>query len=252
MLRVKFSDILRATLYEPCGNRGWLGFSPKGDQYHVVVPVDAQIARGVMACNVPTDGTPFGGYSGWLYYMCPPYDMESGDFSSEAHARNERARLTAEELPQWLASYQIDVEIVSESDLRSSEHKREEPILPLQGDFRDEKKPDKARVSCALCAGSWAGKGAFLRDLDVKLVLYCPCPDDFQRGMYIFQHCCGGMIRLPVSEFVRNRVQCRSLAGSHACPGLCYYESSWATCSADCEGSLYRRVAVKFRSFERA
>ena len=36
-----------------------LGFAPDGSSYHVVVPVDARIARGLKAGNRPADGTPF-------------------------------------------------------------------------------------------------------------------------------------------------------------------------------------------------
>ena len=92
------------------GNEGWIGVSPKGDDYHVVVPVDVQIARGVVACNRPTDGTPFGGYVGWLYFRCPPYPDEGGD---ESFLRDEQIRNTSEQLIRWLASY--DIEAVMEA-----------------------------------------------------------------------------------------------------------------------------------------
>jgi len=73
----------------------------------VVVPVDVQIARGVMACNRPTDGTPFGGYANWLYFRCPPYEDEGTDYEL---GRIEQARKTCEKLLQWLASYGIEAE----------------------------------------------------------------------------------------------------------------------------------------------
>jgi len=105
MLHIKLQDVWRATLPVSSGNGGWIGVSPSGDQYHVVVPVDAQIARGVMACNLPIDGTPFGGYSGWLYFECPPY--EDSD-AAEKTERDARARETAEGLILWLATFGIE------------------------------------------------------------------------------------------------------------------------------------------------
>ncbi|MBM4327035.1 MAG: hypothetical protein FJ118_07710 [Deltaproteobacteria bacterium] len=111
MLRIPFNDILRATMSSHCGNLGWIGVSPRGDQYHVVVPVDAQIARGVMACNRPTDGTPFGGYTGWLYFMCPPYECQEADSDHETDLRHGRAYETCRELVRWLASYGIQAEV---------------------------------------------------------------------------------------------------------------------------------------------
>ncbi len=112
MLRIRFRDILRATLPLRSGNEGWVGVAPMGDDYHVVVPVDLQIARGVMACNCPTDGTPFGGYTGWLYFRCPPYEEEAED---ETPLREEWARNTAEQLIIWLTSYGIEAELLMDT-----------------------------------------------------------------------------------------------------------------------------------------
>jgi hypothetical protein len=106
MLSIKLQDLLRATLPVRSGNEGWIGVSPRGDAYHIVVPVDVQIARGVMACNRPTDGTPFGGYTNWLYFRCPPYEDEGWD---DPELRYEQAKRTAEELTKWLASYGVEV-----------------------------------------------------------------------------------------------------------------------------------------------
>ena len=41
-LNIRLSDIWRATLENDCGNEGYIGISPDGTQYHVVVPVDRQ------------------------------------------------------------------------------------------------------------------------------------------------------------------------------------------------------------------
>jgi hypothetical protein len=110
MLRIGFQDILRATMPLHSGNEGWIGVSPNGDQYHVVVPVDAQIARGVMACNRPTDGTPFGGYSSWLYFRCPTYDADAARGADEQELRAQTARCTAVDLVAWLASQGVEAE----------------------------------------------------------------------------------------------------------------------------------------------
>jgi hypothetical protein len=108
MLRININDIGRATLPLRSGNEGWIGVSPRGDSYHVVVPVDVQIARGVMACNRPTDGTPFGGYVDWLYFRCPPYSDEGGD---ESLFRAEQVRSSSEQLIKWLAAHGIEAVI---------------------------------------------------------------------------------------------------------------------------------------------
>ena len=77
MPAVRREDVWRATLADDCGNIGFLGFAPEGSAYHVVAPVDLQLARSVKAGLRPLDGTPFGGYRGWLYFACAPYPAGS-------------------------------------------------------------------------------------------------------------------------------------------------------------------------------
>ena len=113
MLKIKFQDIVRATLPVRSGNEGWIGVSPLGEAYHVVVPVDTQIARGVMACNVPEDGTPFGGYTKWLYFRCSPYE-DAGDDNAEL--KYKQARETAGGLLKWLASLGVEASVEPDSE----------------------------------------------------------------------------------------------------------------------------------------
>ena len=105
-LAIKISDILRATLPAASGNTGYIGIAPDGSAYHVVVPVDSQIARGIKAGNRPADGTPFGGYRDWQYYQCAPYQTE------EEGARQTQANTNAAVLRAWAASRKVDLEIV--------------------------------------------------------------------------------------------------------------------------------------------
>lgn len=241
MLQIKITDIHRATLPVSSGNEGWIGISPTGNQYHVVVPVDVQIARGVLACNLPKDGTPFGGYSGWLYFRCPPFESESGDEDLE---RQKCVARTAEELVRFLESYDIRVTLVSHENANSSAIQNTE--------IRDgsESSDEKASpvISCDGCGKEWDGLAPFLRDQDLTLIRYKAFLEDFPKGSYVFSHSCGSNLQVPVSRFVRPRSGGKSLIASHACPGLCYYETSLLTCSAACDGSLYRRIAGKLSS----
>ena len=104
-LHIQRSDILRATLPARCGNTGYLGFAPDGSAYHVVVPVDEQIARGIKAGNRPDDGTPFGGYCEWQYFQCHPHEID------EEGAREAQARTNAAVLLAWAAKHDIQLEI---------------------------------------------------------------------------------------------------------------------------------------------
>jgi hypothetical protein len=250
MLHIKLQDIQRATLPLNSGNEGWIGVSPAGDDYHVVVPVDRQIARGVMACNRPTDGTPFGGYAGWLYFRCPPYEESDSAGNAEREAR---VRETAEALLVWLASHKVDacVDIGDgslESDSRQRSEDGESEAHSKAGGSqtnRGETFLSGGAIACSRCKKRWSHIADFLRDSQIRVGGYRACLDDFARGTYLFSHSCGNTVEVPVSRFARARHRGRSLIGTHACPGLCYYERSLLGCSAACEGAGYRRIAVR-------
>ena len=99
-LRIRFSDLWRTTLDEACGNVGFIGISADGREYHVVVPVDMQIARGVKGGNRPTDGTPFGGYRGWRYFRCRTF-LACGSPEMDRHAHRARAVENGRALRSW-------------------------------------------------------------------------------------------------------------------------------------------------------
>lgn len=252
MLHIAFHDLLRATLPSKSGNEGWIGISPKGDDYHIVVPVDRQLARGVMAGYRPDDGTPFGGYSGWLYFRCPPFEEPDASEEDSASLRAKQAGQTARDLVAWLGTYGVDATLDPEVD--APDDALMTPEAEEQRTVREERWGRKTAgkgggesvvLRCAGCGQSWTRIGELLRDPEVRLDRYRVCLDDFHEGAFVFLHGCGGSIGVPVSRFARPKVRGRSLVGTHACPGLCHYETSLASCSAACDGSLYRRVAEK-------
>jgi len=102
-LSVPLADFFRATLAEETGNRGFIGLSPDGQSHHVVVPVDAQIARGLVAGRRPEDGTPFGGYARWRYFECSPYPSPQPNEEAALRARWFRARANARAFSAWAA-----------------------------------------------------------------------------------------------------------------------------------------------------
>ncbi|MFH1137953.1 MAG: hypothetical protein V1816_17930 [Pseudomonadota bacterium] len=103
-LKIRTSDIFRATLADDCGNLGYVGVAPDGSGYHVVVPVDLQLARGVKAGNRPDDGTPFGGYKGWRYFQCLPFAP------GKSRAREKQVEMNSRLLAAWAGSLGIEVE----------------------------------------------------------------------------------------------------------------------------------------------
>jgi hypothetical protein len=120
-LTIHFNDILRATLDDGCGNEGYIGLSPDGLRYHVVVPVDRQIARGVKAGNRPIDGTPFGGYKGWHYFCCRTFPLPE-TYAPEAKeaARRMQAEDNATVFKGWASGLDLQVEIIYSNQYTNS------------------------------------------------------------------------------------------------------------------------------------
>ena len=113
-LKIDFDDLLRATLDDACGNEGYIGLSPDGRQYHVVVPVDRQIARGVKAGNRPLDGTPFGGYKGWHYFCCGTFLLPEPYSPERVQAdRRKQAKENALILKSRAAGLKLEVEVTN-------------------------------------------------------------------------------------------------------------------------------------------
>jgi hypothetical protein len=111
-LKIDINDIVRATLNEDSGNEGYIGLSPDGSRYHVVVPVDRQIARGIKAGNRPQDETPFGGYKNWRYFCCLGYSQPARYEEAEIQkARRKQAEINAQLLKAWATEIKIDLEI---------------------------------------------------------------------------------------------------------------------------------------------
>jgi len=100
-MRIPLSEFFRATQAEGSGNTGFIGLAGDGSAFHVVVPVDAQIARGVKAGNRPSDGTPFGGYTGWHYFECRSLQAGLSDPGEETRARWRQARDNAAVFAAW-------------------------------------------------------------------------------------------------------------------------------------------------------
>jgi hypothetical protein len=235
MLTIRIDDIRRGTLPVSSGNEGWIGVSPDGGEYHLVVPVDTQIARGVMACNQPTDGTPFGGYVGWLYFRCAPYEA-----GTDEHAcQEEQVRRNADALVEWLADQGIACGLANGQATATG----------LQRPETSDSLPAATPVAtCPECGRAWQRVGDLLRDPTIRIEGYRASPEDFDRGQFVFSHGCTEKVVVSVRRFARPAFRGRSLIGTHACPGLCYYESSLLPCLARCEGARYRRILGRLRS----
>lgn len=116
VLAIKLSDLFRATMPDDCGNEGFIGIAADGAQYHVVVPVDRQIARGLKFWVHPEDGTPFGGYKNWNYFCCLTYETQKSP-DAERNVRLEKARENGWLIQKWVKGMGLDIEIVDDMEL---------------------------------------------------------------------------------------------------------------------------------------
>ncbi|WP_028321231.1 hypothetical protein [Desulfatiglans anilini] len=113
-MRIKLSDLWRATLADYTGNEGYIGIDPEGERYHIIVPVDRQIARSVRAGIPPEDGTPFGGYSGWRYFGCLPYEGDKVDHGKDRKAREERTLENGWLIQKWGAALGLEIRLLED------------------------------------------------------------------------------------------------------------------------------------------
>ena len=115
-LVIRLSDLFRATLSESCGNEGFIGIAPDGSEYHVVAPVDRQIARSLKAWERPDNGTPFGGYKRWNYFCCMTYPDRGGDSKIDRQARLEKARENGWLLQKWGKGIGLEIWLKEDMD----------------------------------------------------------------------------------------------------------------------------------------
>ncbi len=112
ILKIRLSDLFRATLSDDCGNEGFIGIAPDGSNYHVVVPVDRQIARGLKFWIHPEDGTPFGGYKDWQYFCCLTYTKTEDQ--REYDQRLKQAKENGWLIQNWGRSHGFNIEILDD------------------------------------------------------------------------------------------------------------------------------------------
>lgn len=113
VLEIRLSDLFRATLASDCGNEGYIGIAPDGSRYHVVVPVDRQISRGLKFWIRPDDGTPFGGYKDWHYFCCLTYEVpERKDAEQEVqlHCARENGWL----IQKWAKALGLEITVIDD------------------------------------------------------------------------------------------------------------------------------------------
>jgi hypothetical protein len=105
----RLADLLRATLPQGQGWVGLVGVEPGGRDYHVLAPVELELARGLMCLGLAGQGRELGGRPGWHYRLChayappPPRDQRPPPLAEFRSARRAQALATGRELLAWAA-----------------------------------------------------------------------------------------------------------------------------------------------------
>jgi hypothetical protein len=103
--RLSMNDIIRATLPRGWGYVGFLGVNPAGDSYHVMAPVEIDLAADVFIMALDGQAEPLGGRPGWRYYYCHTYEPPPQDGRPWPEAllvaRRQRARHSGELFRAW-------------------------------------------------------------------------------------------------------------------------------------------------------
>lgn len=103
-------DVLKATLPQGYGHVGFIGVAPEGREYHVLSPVELDLALGAVVTTGSGDGLTLGGHAHWSYLLCqtyrPPPPSASGgpDQAQVSQARLRQARFNGQRLVSWARS----------------------------------------------------------------------------------------------------------------------------------------------------
>ncbi len=104
-LHFALEDLVRATLPSGWGQVGFVGVSPDGAAYHVLSPVEVDLASDMVLMALAGRAEFMGGRPGWRYHYChtyqPPPGRERPGPEAMRAARRRRARHTGRMLVAW-------------------------------------------------------------------------------------------------------------------------------------------------------
>ena len=104
-LTFSLDDLVKATLPSGWGQAGFVGVSPKGDSYHVLVPVELDLASETFRMALDGWAEPMGGRPDWRYYYCRTYEPPPRDGrpwpDALLAARQRQAKISGEMLVAW-------------------------------------------------------------------------------------------------------------------------------------------------------
>lgn len=98
---------------------------------------------------------------------------------------------------------------------------------------------------CMVCQYSWATRDSFIGDDAIYAIGYQANIVAVEKGLFLFNHSCGGTLSLPVEAFrdlYAGPMFSRRLNGSDACPGYCLHQSSLRACPKKCECAYVRDI----------
>lgn len=104
-MRFSMDDLVRATLPSGWGRAGFVGLSPGGESYHVLVPVELDLAAAAFRLALEGWAEPMGGRPAWRYHYCRTYDPPPRDSrpwpDALLAARRRQATRNGELLKAW-------------------------------------------------------------------------------------------------------------------------------------------------------
>ena len=104
-MRFSMDDLVRATLPSGWGRAGFVGVSPGGESYHVLVPVELDLAADTFRLALEGWAEPMGGRPAWRYHYCRTYDPPPRDGrpwpDALLAARRRQATRSGELLKAW-------------------------------------------------------------------------------------------------------------------------------------------------------
>ena len=118
--------------------------------------------------------------------------------------------------------------------------KREKKKVPTQ--MKNERQVFK---TCQVCQRNWQTRQDFIADQEIFLIGYQANFVAVEKGVFLFNHSCGGTLGLGVQVFADlhdGPVYTERKTGSDSCPKYCLHSSVLKSCPERCECAYVRKI----------
>lgn len=111
--------------------------------------------------------------------------------------------------------------------------------------------PETFFKQCKICLSRWASREDFISDPDVVLIGYQANFVEVEKGVFLFNHSCGGTMSISVLNFAvlyNGPIYRERKTGTESCPGYCLHRNVFKPCPAKCECAYVLKILELLRN----